>query len=219
MALLAGGAVIALTSGGCGGVGQPAPYDSQGIDGLVIPTPTPDVADFVTRIDNPWLSWESGATWTYDVTREGARIGSMQTLVLSDTTEIAGLIATGVRTTTNISDEEETVTRFYAQDRDGNVWWVGQDSAALTWRAGSAGAEAGLAMPASPRLGDGWVPYVVAQGPSPSVLVEAQSRDRVNTRDEDDSVTLKSYRTGVGLDGVENLEAGWRADLIDRQPD
>ena len=45
---VAAGLVI-LVASGCGGIGQPAPYDSPGINGLVIPTPTPDPADFVRR--------------------------------------------------------------------------------------------------------------------------------------------------------------------------
>ena len=39
-----------------------------GVDELVIPTPSPDPADFVAVVDNPWLPLEPGRTWTYDVT-------------------------------------------------------------------------------------------------------------------------------------------------------
>ena len=45
------------------------------------------------------------------------------------------------------------VVDYYAQDRRGNVWWFGREG---VWLAGEDGAQAGLAMPATPRLGDGW---------------------------------------------------------------
>ena len=42
---------------------------------------------------------------------------------------------------------------FFAQDRDGNVWWLGR---AGEWEAGVDGARAGLVVPADPRVGDGY---------------------------------------------------------------
>lgn len=210
--------LVVLVASGCGGIGQPAPYDSEGIDGLVIPTPTPDPADFGASIDNPWLPLAPGATWRYDVTDgAGATVGSMETEVLEDAVTIAGLDATAVRTTTSVDDEVETATRFYAQDDDGNVWWVGEDAGDVTWRAGEAGAEAGLAMPAAPRLGDGWLSYGVSGLPEASVRVEEQGSDMVQTRDEADTSTLRTYTSGVGLVGAEDLGSGRQVDLVDHQ--
>ena len=128
--------LVVLVASGCGGIGQPAPYDSPGIDGLVIPTPTPDPADFGASIDNPWLPLAPGSTWRYDVTDGGATVGSIEAEVLDDPVDVAGLDATAVRTTTSVDDEVETSTRFYAQDDDGNVWWLGEDAGDVTWRAG-----------------------------------------------------------------------------------
>lgn len=214
--------LVVLVASGCGGIGQPAPYDSQGIDGLVVPTPTPDPDDFGASIDNPWLPLAPGSTWRYDVSDDGVTIGSIEAEVLEDTSDIAGLSATALRTTTTIDGEGEmSSTRFYAQDDDGNVWWVGEDAGDVTWRAGEAGAEAGLAMPAFPRLGDGWRPYVVDALPEASVRVEQQGRDMVQTRsqpgDEADASTLRTYTSGVGLVGVEDLDSGRRVELVDHQ--
>ena len=61
---------------GCAGIGQPQPSDSPGINGLVIPTPTPDPDDFVDVVDNPWLPLEAGATWRYEVTDAGRSVGT-----------------------------------------------------------------------------------------------------------------------------------------------
>ena len=71
LAGLATTGVLAGVLAGCAGVGQPAPYDSTGINGLVIPTPSPDADDFVGGVDNPWLPLEPQATWRYDVTELG----------------------------------------------------------------------------------------------------------------------------------------------------
>ena len=62
---------LVLGAGGCGAASPDSP--PSGIDELVIPTPSPDPADFVRGVDNPWLALEPGATWSYTVT--GARTG------------------------------------------------------------------------------------------------------------------------------------------------
>lgn len=210
--MLAAGLVLGLT--GCAGIGQPAPYDSPGINGLVVPTPTLSPADFVEGVDNPWLAFESGARWSYDVTGDGASIGTIVVDVLDGTVPVAGLDATAVQTTTDLEDGATTVeTALYAQDGAGNVWLVGGDADGTGWRAGTDGAEAGLAMPADPRLGDGWLAYDVPGLPRSSATIEDQSESLVQTRDEADTTTRRVYEKGVGLVGFEDLDAGWTADL------
>lgn len=210
--MLAAGLVLGLT--GCAGIGQPAPYDSPGINGLVVPTPTLSPADFVEGVDNPWLAFESGARWSYDVTGDGASIGTIVVDVLDGTVPVAGLDATAVQTTTDLEDGDTTVeTALYAQDGAGNVWLVGGDADGTGWRAGTDGAEAGLAMPADPRLGDGWLAYDVPGLPRSSATIEDQSESLVQTRDEADTTTRRVYEKGVGLVGFEDLDAGWTADL------
>lgn len=209
---------IALGSSGCAGLGQPAPYDSAGINGLRIPTPSPDPADFVDGIDNPWLALTPGASWRYAVSRDGQSVGSVEAEVLDDTTEVAGLATTAVRTIIDIDGAAEVETRYYAQDDDGNVWLLRLDSDAdLSWTTGADGAEAGLAMPAGPRLGDGWLSYRVPNFLEASTRVEDQSREMVQMRDEAETTTRTIYESGVGLVSVEDLDAGWQAVLV-RQP-
>ena len=205
---------LALGLSGCAGLGQPAPYDSTGINGLEIPTPSPVPDDFVATVDNPWLALEPGATWHYDVTADGRMLGTIDAEVLDGTTEVDGLTATAVRTITDIEGDVEDETRFYAQDDDGNVWLVGVDSATgLTWRAGEDDAEAGLVMPARPRLGDGWVTYRLPNLQEARTTVEDQSAAMVEVRDEAEATTRKVYESGVGLVGVEDVDEGWRATL------
>jgi hypothetical protein len=216
-----GAAVVAIALAGCAGLGQPAPYDSQGINGLVIPTPAPDPDDFVTGVDNPWLSLEPGSGWRYDVTDDGREVGTIDAEVLAGTTEVAGLTATSVRTTVTIDGDTDETTRSYAQDEDGNVWLVAVESpSGSSWTAGEAGAEAGLAMPADPRLGDGWLAYAVPGLAEASTTVEDQSPDMVQTREVGwtgpGTTTRHVYATGVGLVSVEDVDAGWRAVLVDQ---
>lgn len=214
-ALAVAGLAAALS--GCAGIGQPAPYDSPGINGLVIPTASPAPGDFVEVVDNPWLALEPGARWSYVVRSDdgtGDEIGSMEAEVLDTTSDVAGLRATAVATRTEVDGEEVEATRFYAQDDDGNVWLVGLDAfPGVSWRAGEGGAEAGLAMPADPRLGDGWLSYRLTDGDAASARIEEQTADLVQTRDEAATTTRNVYEKGVGLVGVADLDAGWTAEL------
>jgi hypothetical protein len=137
--------VLLLALGGCGSAGVSSP--PSGVDELVVPTPSPDPDDFVTGVDNHWLPLPPGRTWSYEVTDvDGAHRLSV---TVADGPEIAG-----VPTTARVSSEAGRVTRdYFAQDTDGNVWWFGREG---EWRAGDDGAEAGLAMPVHPRVGDGY---------------------------------------------------------------
>jgi hypothetical protein len=145
---LAGAAVVlAMTLSACGSSASPSIAPS-GVDELVVPTPDPDPADFVAAVDNPWFPLEPGRTWTYE--ESGAVDGTVSVRVLDDPAEVAGVATTAVERTE--PDGTSYVDRF-AQDRRGNVWWFARDG---VWRAGEDGAQAGLAVPATPRLGDGW---------------------------------------------------------------
>jgi hypothetical protein len=203
---------------GCGGLGQPEAYDQPGINGLVVPTPSPDPDDFVDVVDNPWLPLEPGATARFDVREDGADIGSIETAVLDEAIDVGGLAATGVTTAYDVDGRTDVTTRYYAQDAAGNVWVVGADAGGPgrgDWRAGEDGAEAGLVMPAHLRLGDGWLSYAVPSLPEASRRVEELSSDMVEMLDEADTSTRTVYEKGVGLVGFEDLAAGWTAELLD----
>jgi hypothetical protein len=142
-----------LLVSGCGA--GPTPSPPSGVDDLVIPTPDPQAADFSTHIDNPWLPLSPGRTSTYVV------VGTQQTrtVEVTDRTQTIDGVATVVvdsELDTGRGRSLERSEAYYAQDRDGNVWLFGEQGAQRSWQAGVDGAEAGLAMPATPRLGDGW---------------------------------------------------------------
>ncbi|MFN8223778.1 MAG: hypothetical protein U0R50_11110 [Gaiellales bacterium] len=124
-----------------------------------------DPADFTTRIDNPYWPMRPGTRWVY---REAHTDGSVQKVVVrvtSQTRKLAnGITARVVRdTVTEDGALVEDTTDWYAQDRNGNVWYMGEQTAEYengkvvttkgSWEAGVDGAQPGIAMPASPRVG------------------------------------------------------------------
>jgi hypothetical protein len=195
--------VVVLGAGGCGAASPDSP--PSGVDELVIPTPSPDPRDFVRGVDNPWLALAPGTTWRYRVS--GATEGTLVVTVEDTTYDVAGVATTPVSRTEPTG--EQTVD-YYAQDRLGNVWWFGREG---VWLAGRDGAEAGLAMPASPRLGDGWRAAYAAG--VVDVLATVATTDQVVTtpagrfshlvgldltsRLEQDSSRRVFYERGVGL--------------------
>jgi hypothetical protein len=143
---------------GCGAAGEanPEKIGPEGVDELTIPTPSADPDDFVTAVDNPWLPLEVGRVWTYDVQASAAT--SLVVRVEDAPETVAGVTCVVVHSTA--TDAAGKVLRegdaYYAQDRRGNVWLLGEETPTRSWRAGVDGAQAGLAMPASPRDGDGY---------------------------------------------------------------
>lgn len=149
-------ATVALAGilAGCG-AGEPRSVDPAGVDGLEIPTASPDPRDFVKVIDNPYLPLTAGSRWTYESDANPAETVIVE--VSAKTRTIAGVTATEVSTTVSASGRQDgaddlTSVDYFAQDRDGNVWSFGSDA----WMAGVEGAQAGLVMPATPRIGDGF---------------------------------------------------------------
>jgi hypothetical protein len=118
--------IAALAAGGCGGdddAGSTSlPQGSEQVD--------LDPADFTTRIVNPWWPMEAGARWVY---RETDQEGSVQRDVVT-VTRRTKRIANGVeaRVVHDVASEDgepiEITDDWYAQDSDGNVWYLGEDT-------------------------------------------------------------------------------------------
>ncbi len=178
-----------MTLAGCGSASPPSP--PAGVDGLVVPTPSPEPDDFVEAVDNPWLPLVPGATWAYagsEAQPEQARAVTVETGPV-----VLGVATTAVRTVGAGLDQ----TDIFAQDDEGNVWWFGREG---EWRAGTDGAEAGIAMLATPRVGDGYR-LALADG-----VVE--SRARVVALDEDRAVPLADYENLVTIETTSPLDGG-----------
>jgi hypothetical protein len=164
VALVAAILVPAASLSACGA--EPPSIDPTGVDGLTIPTPSPDPDDFVDEITNPYLPLSPGSTWTYSASSEDGT-ETITVTVLEQTRLVQGIEATVVHdvVTGEGGGVLEDTYDWFAQDRDGNVWYLGEDTTEYdgdeastegSWEAGKDGAEAGLAMPAEPRVGDGY---------------------------------------------------------------
>ena len=124
-----------------------------------------DPADFTTKVDNPYWPMKPGSRWVYrsvdpesltaqrdvvQVTDRTKTIDGVKTLVVSD---IASEHGTPVEVTSD----------YYAQDKAGNIWYFGENTAeysngkvesrAGSFEAGVDGAQAGVALPANPQPG------------------------------------------------------------------
>ena len=101
----------------------------------------------------------SGTKWIYR--ENGARV---EVTVTDRKKEILGIQATVVHDA--VSEDGEVVedtNDWYAQDKDGNVWYLGEETkeyengkvktTAGSWEAGVDGAEAGVIVPAKPEVG------------------------------------------------------------------
>ena len=120
---------------------------------------TIDPADFVAGVDHPFLPFVVGSKWVYDGDEH------VEVEVLPETRLILGVPATVVRDQVFVDGElAEDTLDWYAQDRDGNVWYFGEKTAEYengkvtstegSWEAGVDGALPGIIMLAQPHVGD-----------------------------------------------------------------
>jgi hypothetical protein len=126
---------------------------------------TLDPADFTTRIDNPYWPMRPGSRWVY---RETDAEGARQRVVVT-VTRRTKMIANGVRARVvrDVVTEDgklvEKTDDWYAQDKAGNIWYLGEATTEYengkpvstegSFEAGVDGAQPGVIMPAKPRRG------------------------------------------------------------------
>jgi hypothetical protein len=187
---------------GC--VGEPPKTDPAGVDELPKATASSEASaldpdDYVTKIDNPWLPLEPGRTWVYSsVSSDGPQ--RIAVSVLRDTRKIQGVTATVVHDVVTGPGGKviEDTYDWYAQDRKGNVWYLGEDTTEYdgkqtstegSWEAGVDGARAGIAMLAKPRVGDGYKQEFLAG--------EAEDQAQVLDLDGEAVVPAGSWKSGV----------------------
>ncbi|MGH8898653.1 MAG: hypothetical protein ACRDZ4_16955 [Egibacteraceae bacterium] len=120
-------------------------------------------ANFVETIDNPYLPFAPGRSWVYE-SKDGGETERSEVVVTNDRKQIMGVSAVVVRDTVTVGGKvTEDTYDWYAQDREGNVWYLGEDtkeyengkvmSTSGTWEAGIDGAQPGIVMPARPTVG------------------------------------------------------------------
>lgn len=119
--------------------------------------------DFLSTITNPYLPFVPGTTYIYEgQTEDGTE--RIEVEVLTETKVVMGVTATIVRDTVYLNGEiiEDTFD-WFAQDKEGNVWYFGEETkeyengqpinTAGAWEAGVDGALPGIVMPAHPQGG------------------------------------------------------------------
>jgi hypothetical protein len=123
----------------------------------------PPPGDFVETIDNPYFPLKPGTTFTYRGRQDGEpRVVTVH--VTHKTKSIAGVSATVVLDQVLVAGKpEEKTFDWYAQDKRGNVWYLGEDSSDFvkgkwvrsdgSWQTGVAGAKPGIVMEAHPKAG------------------------------------------------------------------
>ncbi|WP_374969949.1 hypothetical protein [Terrabacter sp. BE26] len=126
--------------------------------------PTIEPSDFSADVTNPWFPLRPGTTYVYTgtkddqpaldvvtVSRQTRKIDGVRTRVLQDRLFLGGVL-------------EERTTDYYAQDRCGNVWYFGEDTAVLnskgqvtdrsgSFHAGVGGAQPGVYLQRGPEIG------------------------------------------------------------------
>lgn len=122
-------------------------------------------------IDNRWLPLTPGTQLTLEgrANRGGGPLPHTVTFTVTDLTKVIAGVRTRVVWDVDVNEGElsETELAFFAQDRNGNVWNLGEYpeefedgrfvGAPSTWIAGVSGAEAGLHMVKRPRVGQTWL--------------------------------------------------------------
>jgi hypothetical protein len=194
--------------------------------------PKIDPANFTDQITNPYFPLKPGTTLVYDGKRDETPRRAEVT-VTHETKTIIGVKCIVVRdvVTSNNALVEKTVD-WYAQDKDGNVWYFGEDTAeytngavtntAGTWLAGVDGAIPGIVMEASPTVGDAYrqefrpgeaEDFAKVEKLDSSITVPAGTYHRVLVTEDTDLLDTsklehKSYAPGVGFVGTEGMVNG-----------
>jgi hypothetical protein len=163
-----------------------------------------DPANFVAVIDNPYLPWIVGSRWVYEgeVDGEPERV---EVAVTDRHKTILGIEATVVRDSVYAGDElTEDTFDWYAQDKDGNVWYLGEDtkeyengevvSTEGSWEAGVDGAEPGIVMPARPTVGRAYrQEYYAGEAEDMAEVIDVDGTVDGPTGHYDDVVTTKEW--------------------------
>jgi hypothetical protein len=160
-------------------------------------SPAIDPANFVQTVDNRYWPLTPGTGYRYKGVR-GSTPQLDDEVVLRSTKQILGVTCTVVRDT--VSEGGRPVERtfdWYAQDRQGNVWYLGEDSLELkngrmvkasdSWKSGVNGAKPGIIMPGDPRPGDAYRQEYYPPG-------EALDQARVLSLDGSLTVPYGTYR-------------------------
>ena len=185
--------------------------------------PVLDPANFVAVIDNPYYPLPVGRTLVYEGIKDGQ--SQVDTVTVTDQTKvIEGITA---RMVSDVSTHDGTLLEktfdWYAQDKQGNVWYLGEDTTAYlasgktdtsgSWQAGVHDAEPGIIMEANPQIPDAYrQEFLVGEAEDTAWVVErggtvtvpyGKLRNTLTTleatRIEPGLYDQKNYAPGIGI--------------------
>jgi hypothetical protein len=196
-------------------------------------------AGYSPHVTNQWFPLSPGTELVYTGTKDGRPTRDV-VRVTRQTITIAGARCIVVRDLLYEAGKlEERTSDYYTQDRAGNVWYFGEDTAELdasgkvtsregTWRAGRDGAKAGIYMPAHPRVGQtGRQEYYKGQAEDHFRVVSLNatvrvpyvtSRNALETREwtplEPGTLDQKLYVRGIGTVRETSLKGPLERNLL-----
>jgi len=203
--------------------------------------PKIDPADFSTTIDNPYFPLPVGTIY---VSMENGD-EEVNVTVTSDTRVVMGVTTVIVHDVVTDKDEKilEDTYDWYAQDKNGNVWYLGEDtreyeggvvvSTEGSWEAGVDGAQPGIVMHAKqPDPGEPYrQEYLACEAEDFAEIVSETEAVSVPYGDFDDCIKTREYTplepsvneykyycAGVGLVLEEDAETGDRVELTAATP-
>jgi hypothetical protein len=130
--------------------------------------PDIDPANFGVPIDNPWLPLKPGTTNVYRGVGDDGKTRELNTVFVTHRKKrIMGIEATVVLDQVFAGGKpEERTFDWYAQDKQGNVWYMGEDSSNFehghwvkddgSWTAGVGNGKPGIIMLAHPTRGESY---------------------------------------------------------------
>jgi hypothetical protein len=184
---------------------------------------TIDPTNFTTKVDHPYYPLKPGTTKIYEGVRDGAPHRT-ELVVTKRTRVVMGVTCVVVEdTVTSNGALVEKTEDWYAQDKDGTVWYFGENTAEYvngavssthgTWEAGVDGAQPGVIMYAKPTIGrEYYQEYRPGEAEDKAKILATDARIKVpagrftrviTTEDSDplnpDTTDKKWYARGVGV--------------------
>ncbi len=210
--------LIAAAVSGCGG-GSKAPTPSVGgaeqapVDArsktVAIPRGSEpvhlDPSTFTSQIDNPYWPMRPGNHWTFRETDGHGADKRVNITVTDKTRNIMGIEARVVHDVlTEDGQVAEDTYDWYAQDADGNVWYLGEDTKEFengkvkttegSWEAGVKGAQPGVAVPAKPSPGMAYrQEYLKGEAEDKATVLSVDGKGKVPNGPFDHALLTKDF--------------------------
>jgi len=171
---MAGLTALALATGlsACGGGSSEGTAARTGTESTTAANALPvgdepfpiDPSEFTTDIDNPYWPMKPGSQWIFRETDDQGDVSRVVVTALDQTKKIANGVEARIvhDQVTEGGQVKEDTYDWYAQDADGNLWYLGEDTTEFdkgkkstegSWEAGVDGALPGIIMPADPQVG------------------------------------------------------------------